>query len=150
MQCVYEFELIEDDGWIVALPFDFGGGTQGVDLAEASIMAADWLKTMLSHDLMEGKPFPKPTLGHEPEQGGRVLVVSVEVSLDSIPTVSATEAAEMLGVGKARVSQMVKNGLLAGYKDGRDVRVTLDSIEARKKYAPKAGRPRKGASVEID
>lgn len=144
MQCVYEFELVRSGDWYVVYPFGFGGGaTQGADLAEASVMAADWLKTMLSHYLMSGEPFPEPTLGHEPERGGRILVVSVEVSLDTVPTVSATEAAEMLGVGKSRVSQMVKDGLLAGYKDGRDVRVTIDSIETRKKHKPKAGRPKK-------
>ena len=92
---------------------------------------------------MRDETAPKPTLGHEPEQGGRVLVVSVEVSLDVVSTVSAKEAAEMLGIGKARVSTMVKDGILAGYKDGRDMRVTVDSINARKAAKPKAGRPRK-------
>lgn len=33
---VYEFELVEEEEGILAFPFDFPGGTQGCDLAEAS------------------------------------------------------------------------------------------------------------------
>ena len=34
---VYEFEVFKgQDGWLLAFPFDFDGGTQGADLAEVS------------------------------------------------------------------------------------------------------------------
>ena len=140
-----EFELVRDeaDGWVVVYPFGLDGATQGRDYAEAAEMAADWLKTTLEYRMIYGEPLPKPTLGNEPQRGGRVLLVAVEVNLDSIDTVSAKDAAELLSVGKSRVSQMIKDGHLVGFKKGRDMHVTLDSIKARIAEKPKAGRPKR-------
>lgn len=140
---VYEFELVNDGELIAVLPFDFEGATQGADYAEAVEMAADWLKTELEHRVMMGEVLPEPTLGNEPRHGGRVLLVAVEVNLDNVETVSAKDAADLLGVGRPRVSQMIKEGQLIGFKKGRDMHVTLDSIKARIAEKPKAGRPKK-------
>ena len=132
MLYVFEFELVEEgDGWVVSYPFDFDGATQGFGLAEASEMSADWLKTMLEYRLMVGEEIPDATLGNEPKRGGRVLLVAVDASLDTVDAVSAKEAAEMLGVTKGRVSQLLKAGKLLGYRNGRDVYVTKDSVNAR-------------------
>lgn len=92
---VYEFELVEEEGGILAFPFDFPGGTQGCDLAEASKMAADWLKTALEYRLMEGECIPDMTLGHDPVRGGRVLLVAVEASLDTVKSVTATQGSSI-------------------------------------------------------
>lgn len=46
---VYEFEVFEDEGWFLACPFDFLGGTQGETFAEACEMAADWLRVECEH-----------------------------------------------------------------------------------------------------
>lgn len=143
MLYVCEFELVEEEGEILAFPFDFPGGTQGRDLAEASKMAADWLKTELEYRLMERECIPDMTLGHDPVRGGRVLLVAVEASLDTIKSVTATQAASLLGVSRPRVSQMVRANLLQGFRKGRDAFVTLDSINARLAENPKPGRPRK-------
>lgn len=146
MMAVYEFELFEDDGFVLAFPFDMEGGTQGATWKEAAEMAADWLKGELEHFLMVGEPLPKATFGHEPvHEGGRVAIVAVEASLASIDTVRATEAARRLGVSNSRVSHMLKSGLLEGFREGRDTFVTAASIEARLAEHPKAGRPRKRA-----
>lgn len=67
---VYEFEVFEDEGAMVVLPFDMDGGTQGADFAEAYEMAADWLKTEMEHRAMRGLPFPEATFGNEPREGG--------------------------------------------------------------------------------
>lgn len=138
MLYVFEFELVEEgDGWVVSYPFDFEGATQGFGLAEASEMSADWLKAMLEHRIMTGESIPDATLGNAPKRGGRVLLVAVEASLETVGVVSAKDAAEMLGVTKGRVSQLLKAGKLLGYRKGRDVFVTTDSVNARLEYMPK-------------
>lgn len=148
MLYVYEFELFTgQDGWIIARPFDFEGATQGADVAEASEMAADWLRTEIEYRLMDSRDIPEATLGHEPaRKNGRNLLVAVEASLDGIPAVPASEAAKILGVSRARVSQMRKACLLQGFRKGRDTFITKDSIDARLREKPKAGRPKKGTT----
>ena len=147
MLAVYEFEFFDEDGHILAFPFDMEGGTQGRDPKEAAEMAADWLKGEMEHRLMAGAPLPEATFGNDPQHGGRVGIVAVDANLDSIDTVSATDAAELLGVSKARVSQMLASGQLEGYRKGRATLVTLESVKARLADAPKPGRPRKAATA---
>ena len=148
MRYTYEFELFPCEGWVLATPFDFEGGTQGVDVAEASAMAADWLQGEIRHLLMTNQSLPAPTFGNTPSQpDGRVLIVSVEATLDDIDAVSASEAASMLDVSRARVSQMLKSGQLQGWNVGRSVFVTSASIEARLEERPSPGRPRKLPSL---
>lgn len=147
MLAVYEFELFEDDGFVLACPFDFDGGTQGEDIKEASEMAADWLKGEIEHRMMSGGDIPEATFGNDPQHGGRVAIVAVSADLDSIETVAASDAAEMLGVSRPRVSQMLASGMLEGYRKGRATFVTLDSIKARLSENPRAGRPRKAVGA---
>ena len=145
MLAVYEFELFEDEGWVLAFPYDMDGGTQGADLKEACEMAADWLKGEVEHRMMAGLALPEATFGNDPRHGGRNAIVAVDADLDSVPTVSASDAAEMLGVSRPRVSQMLSSGTLEGYRKGRATFVTLDSVNARLAESPKAGRPHKDA-----
>lgn len=140
---VYEFELFEEDGMVLAFPFDLEGGTEGRGWKDAAEMAADWLKGELEHMLMVGQEPPEATFGHVPEHnGGRVAIVAVEADLSKVEAVSAAKAAEMLGVSRPRVSQMLKSGQLEGWRDGRDTMVTVASIEARLSERPRAGRPK--------
>ena len=140
---VHEFEVFEEDGLLVALPFDFDGGTQGKDTREVAEMAADWLKTEIEQRIINCEEVPNATLGHVPERdSGRILIVAVDADIDTVDAVSASEAARMLGVSNGRVSQMVKGGQLQGFKKGRDAFVTRASIEQRIFEAPKAGRPK--------
>lgn len=127
-----EFEVYESNGMFIAVPFDFDGGTQGESLREASEMAWDWMKTELEYRMMEGEEIPPATIGNEPtHDGGRVVLIALNVSLSEIETVSATKAAQMLGLSKGRVSQLFKAGQLAGYKSGRDLMITVDSVKTR-------------------
>ena len=81
---------------------------------------------------MDGRDIPEATFGHEPtHEDGRILLVAVEASLDTVPAVTASEAAELLGVSRARVSQMLKSGLLMGFRKGRDSFITRYSVDAR-------------------
>lgn len=141
---VYEFEVFQaDDGWMLAFPFDMEGGTQGKDFKEACEMAADWLQGEMEHRAMAGLPFPEATFGNEPENGGKVVIVAVNAGLDTVETVSASEAAEELGVSRSRVSQMLKTGQLQGYPKGRATFVTRASLDARLAEKPTVGRPKK-------
>lgn len=140
---VYEFEVFEDEGWYLAVPFDFQGGTQGESYAEACEMAADWLRTECEYRAMHEEPFPKATFGNEPQRGGRVVVIGVEADRDTVRKVTASEAARRLGVSPGRVTQMIAANQLEGYREGQRTWVTIDSIEARLAEAHPAGRPRK-------
>lgn len=142
MLYVYEFEISKGNEMLVAYPFDFEGATQGKDEREVAEMAADWLKLAIEDCLMHGKALPEATFGNEPRHGGRTLIVAVEASLNTVDAVPAHKAAEMLGVSRGRVSQMVSAGLLEGFRKGRDAFVTQDSIDARLRELPKAGRPK--------
>ena len=142
MLAVYEFELFEDGEVTVAVPFGLEGGTQGAGYADACAMAAEWLKGEAEQRMMTGQSLPEPSFGNDPEHGGRVAIVAVDADPGTVPTVAASEAAEMLGVSRPRISQMLASGLLEGYRKGGGTFVTVASVEARLAEAPKAGRPK--------
>jgi predicted RNase H-like HicB family nuclease len=143
VQYTYEFEIVRSEGWYVAVPFGMDGATQGKDIAETCLMAADWLRAEIEHRLLHGLAIPPATFGNEPVEGGSCMVVSVEAGLDSIRRVSASEAARTLGVSPSRVTHMIRDGLLEAFKDGHKTYVTVASIEARLAEPRKSGRPRK-------
>lgn len=140
---VYEFEVFESEGFLLAFPYDLEGGTQGVDFADVCEMAADWLQCEMEHRAMHDSPFPKATFGNEPQHGGKNIIVAVNVEKGAIPHMTSTAAAKELGVTPGRVSQMTKAGLLETFDFEGHTYVTRASVEARKAEAPKAGRPRK-------
>lgn len=142
---VYEFEVFEEEGLFLALPYGMPGGTQGRDLREACEMAADWLQAEMEHRAMHGLPFPEATFGNEPENGGRTVIVAVSAGKDTVRKVSPSEAARMLGVTPGRVTQMVAANKLEAFEDAGRKWVTVASVEARLAEKPKAGRPRREA-----
>lgn len=147
MVYVWEFEFFESDGYVCAFPCgDFGyGATFGDDLEDAVEMAVDFLSMAVDDHLMNGTKLPAMELGHEPEHGGRIIAVAVERRLEDIPAVTASEAARMLGVSTARVSQLITSGRLDSWKVGGTRMVSLESVESRMKESPKAGRPKEDA-----
>ncbi len=145
---VYEFEIFEDEGWMLAFPYDMDGGTQGKDFGEACEMAAGWLKDEMDHRAMHDLPFPDATFGNEPaHEGGKTVIVAVDSDKAAIPRMTAAAAADMLGVTPGRVSQMMAAGKLETFEDDGRIWVTRASVEARKAMAPKAGRPKKKAAM---
>ncbi|MEG0503646.1 MAG: helix-turn-helix domain-containing protein, partial [Raoultibacter sp.] len=56
--------------------------------------------------------------------------------------VTPTEAAEMLGLSKGRISHMLKSGVLQAVRFGDERLVTIASINKRKKASVGAGRPK--------
>ena len=144
---VYEFEVFEDGGLLLAFPYDMDGGTQGSDFREVCEMAADWLQLEMEHRAMRGEPFPEATFDNEPRHGGRNVVVAVNAGVETVPKVLPSEAARMLGVSPGRVTQMMDSGQLEWFEDAGRKWVTVYSVEARLAEQPKAGRPRKETAM---
>lgn len=140
---VYEFEVFEEEGMLLALPYDMDGGTQGEDFKDACEAAADWLQSDMEYRAMHDIPFPDATFGNTPKHGGQNIVVAVNADKGTVRRVTAAEAARRLGVTRGRVSQMIDADQLATFElDGR-IWVTEDSVNARLEESPKAGRPKK-------
>lgn len=140
---VYEFEIFQEEGLFVALPFCFEGGTQGETFEQACEMAAEWLQAECEQRALHDEAFPPQTFGNAPRNGGKTVIVAVNAGRETIAKVRASRAAEMLGVTRGRVSQMVSAGLLDSWKEDGTVWVTRASVQARLKDAPKPGRPKK-------
>jgi predicted RNase H-like HicB family nuclease len=149
MQYTYEFELFESDGWFIAYPYDMEGATQGATVKEAALMAADWLRTEIEHRLIHELSIPDATFGNAPKEGGSRMIVSVEAGLDQIATVSASEAARILGVTPGRVTHMIRDGQLESFKNGHKTSVTRASIDVRLAAPRSAGRPRKELASQL-
>lgn len=126
-----EFELVEDEGFVVAFPVGLEGGTQGRGMRDAAEMAADWLAETGRHLLMLGEDLPALPLGTEPARGGRMLAVCASVSLADVAAVEEADAARLLGADAAEVGRMCAAGLLEWWRTGSGRMVTLDSIVAR-------------------
>lgn len=148
MVYVWEFEFFDSNGYVDAFPFPpFEGGTFGDDMVDAVESAVDWLGGVVEDHLMNGTELPEMKFGHASEHGGIVIAVAVERTLENIPSVTASEAARMLGVSTARIAQLVKSGLLDSWKVGGSRMVSVASVNARLEYDPKPGRPKEKASV---
>ncbi len=144
---VYEFEIVQDEGWYVASPYDLPGGTQGEDFEDLCLMVADWLKITLEDFDMRDETPPRPTFGNAPRHGGTNMVFAVQAGRETVEKVTASEAARLLGVTPARITQMLASARLIGYRDGRNTYVTMDSVRARLEERPRGGRPRKREAV---
>ena len=121
MKHVYEFEVFLDEGRYTVWPFDFEcGGTSGATFREACEMAVDWLKTVVEDYAMHDEATPEPTFDNEPRYGGRIITVAIDAGLETIPRMTAAEAARALGVSPSRVSHMIRDGLLESFKYGHN------------------------------
>ncbi|OUO60414.1 helix-turn-helix domain-containing protein [Olsenella sp. An270] len=144
---VYEFEVFQEEGRFIAVPYDMEGATQGEDFEDLCLMVADWLKMHIEDWEIAGKELPTPTFGNKPRHGGTNMVFGISAGIETIEKVTASEAARMLGVTQGRVSQMIKDARLYGWREGRNAYVSLDSVRARLTEKPRAGRPLKVAAA---
>lgn len=154
MKHVYEFEVFLDEGRYTVWPFDFEcGGTSGATFREACEMAVDWLKTVVEDYAMHDEATPEPTFDNEPRYGGRIITVAIDAGLETIPRMTAAEAARALGVSPSRVSHMIRDGLLESFKYGHNTWVTGYSVEAVRSASPpparKTGRRRSKPSRPV-
>ena len=151
MKHVYEFEVFLDEGRYTVWPFDFEcGGTSGATFREACEMAVDWLKTVVEDYAMHDEATPEPTFDNEPRYGGRIITVAIDAGLETIPRMTAAEAARALGVSPSRVSHMIRDGLLESFKYGHNTWVTGYSVEARLRERPRAGRPKRKPAASAE
>ncbi len=136
-----EFEVFEDEGMWLALPFGMEGGTQGLSFEDAVAMAAEWLHEHALHELSVGGELKNGSLGNAPAHNGTVVTVAVQASLAEVPAMTAADAAAKLGVSTARVAQLCAAGELDSWKVGRTRMVSEESVEYRLATKPRSGRP---------
>ncbi len=148
MKCIYQAVLTPDeDGYSVEVPDLPGCFTHGDTIEDALFMAADAMSTYVAALLADGKQ-PPAFVQHDLPADVRSFDIFFETSEDYIvdgEVVSASQAAEELGVSRGRVSQMLDAGILEGFRRERKTYITMNSIQARKRSAPKAGRPKVSA-----
>lgn len=139
-----DFEIFEDDGMWLALPLGMDGGTQGYTFDDAVDMACDWLRLNVEHAAIRGIDLEESKRSLPLEHGGTRVVICVPMGRECIDKVTATEAARILGISKARVSALIKDRKLEGWQEGRNTYVTRESVVARlSKPKPMGGRPKK-------
>lgn len=142
MIVMQEFEVYADpEGGYAVEPCGLDGATEGDTYEKAVEMAVDWLRVHALVALECGAEFESGGLGHAPSHGGTIVTIAINAELSDIPAVTATEAAEMLGVSTARVAQLCRDGGLNSWKVGSARMVSCDSIECRLAAKPEAGRP---------
>ena len=148
MVFIHEFEIVPDEGGFLALPVGMDGGTEGNTLEETVAMAVDWLRMTALDALLHGQLMPPTTFDSVPSEGGKMVIVAVDVELSDAPAMTAAQAAETLGVSTARVAQMCASGQLASWRVGSTRMVAVESVEERLALAPGPGRPRRTADRE--
>ena len=128
-----EFELYSSDGGDVVLaPLSTEEVAWDVDdLNETLGDAKLWLENEIDRVLATGKGPRLPECGGAPRHGGRVITLGVERSVSGIPAVSAADAADMLGVSRARIGQLCKDGMLVSWKEGPHRMISLRSLHRR-------------------
>ena len=142
----YEAELVANElgGYSVSFPQLPDAFTYGRDLQESVCRASEVLGLIIAEFLDEGIRLPNPVFSGHSSDTLRIGV-SVEVTPEMVgrtKCVTATEAAEMLGLSKGRVSHMLDAGVLQSIPFGNERLVTIASINERKANPRKAGRPR--------
>lgn len=134
MLYLYEIEIFKDDDYYIAVPFDFGGATEGFSKQECLEMAADLLTSEIQHRLMHRDNLPEPTIDNSPQYDGKIYSLAIDTGIGAIPRMLKSEAARTLGISQGRVTQLVKSGKLETFSyQGREY-VTKASVDARKEY----------------
>ena len=132
----------ENGAWWGEVPDLPGCYGEGDTFMEAVASVADSLETHIASLIDYGLPLPasSPIRSEEGE------VVYVYANTDSLslgePSVSAAEAARMLGITPGRISQLISEGKLTALRTAGSTSVTLSSIEDYRRNRRKPGRPR--------
>jgi len=149
---IYEATITKEDGYYHAEFEDIGAAyADGATFEEAIQAAAETLKLVLAEYLDTGLLLPKPKFQLSSVDVTRVAI-AVDVTQEFIEQskcVTASEAANMLGLSKGRITNMINSGVLQAVPYGNDRLVTLASINNRINNPRGAGRPRKEAAPEL-
>lgn len=135
----------EDGGWWAEVPDLPGCFGQGATFMDAIESISNGLETHLA--AMADYGMPVPQAGPVASDDGEVVYVYADTDAASLgePSVSAAEAARILGVTPGRVSQLLREGRLTGERTIDGTNIAVASIEAYQSSRRGAGRPRKAA-----
>ncbi len=139
MRVIYEaLVMVDYDGSYYAFLPDLPACAVQADSYENALyLLADYSEETLSQMLCEGMQLPTPSYGRIGDATYSVATLVLSASDEAnYRVMSALQAADTLGVSQARVSQMLKDGTLQGYKTGRDSWVYVTSVEDRLRYYP--------------
>lgn len=152
MAYVYEFEVCEEDGWLMAIPFDdIRGWGQGKNAEELAESVTDLVRVNAEEHAMAGTDMPRATFGNRPLRNGTIMLVAADGGLHTIPRMTAAQAARALGVSPSRISHMIKKGQLRSFKYGHNTWVSKYSVDTALANRRHAGRPRKEReTVEVE
>lgn len=137
----------DDGGYWAEVPDLEGCFGQGDDFMDAVSSISNGLETHLAAMLEYGIDIPKPSVVKADD--GDVIYVSAnpcEYTLQ-VETVSAAEAARMLGVSPGRVSQLIRCGRLKAKRSPEGTEVTRESVDEYSSTRRGAGRPKVAAMV---
>lgn len=144
---VYEACVFKDEDGVLCANFpDFKGCiTDGRTMEELVGNVKEALELEICYHLDKGLPLPKPTF-HDPDDPGSYIVMSVMVDQQMVEMskcLTVGQAADSLGVSKARVSQLLNTGQLQCVYFGNERLVTISSVNERLANPRSSGRPKK-------
>lgn len=134
-------EDVDDGGYWAEFPDLPGCYGQGDDFNECVRSASDAVETHVAALIEDGREVPVPSRVQADD--GEVVYVYADPETVELgePSISASEAAERLGVSKGRVSQLISAGKLKAYRTPHYTMVTVASVEAYGASPRRAGRP---------
>lgn len=146
---VAEFELYRSVGGTgyTAEPFGLRAGPAHGSSQSDAIRAAHLLLAKIVDDaLVRNVHLPEPAFRSTPHHGGRIVCVSVERELSDVSAVSASRAAEWLGITRSRVGQLCASGVLESWREGPNRMVSVRSLlERAAKQGISLDQPKKDA-----
>ena len=129
-----EFELYSPDGEnsMVLQPLGSEEASWLVsDLDEALGDATRWLADKVDRSIASRDALMLPACSGIARHGGRVVTIAIERSAMGVPAITASDAASLLGITRARIGQLCREGTLESWKEGAHRMVSLRSVQER-------------------
>lgn len=143
----YEYEVFPRCGRFVGTSFEFRVVVAGETKAKVARMIESSLRVEVERLLLRDGHASEASEGNAPSHaGGCILTARFDVSMDIAGAVSVAEAARILGISRARVFQLLKEGRLEAVSGGCATLVACPSIAGRLQEELSAGSPCKGAA----
>ncbi len=146
---MYLYEVIisktSDDKYRASIPDVHDTDIKGTSEEDVLTKASDSLRKTLQKYLLEGKPLPVTSFGHQPEENEHVITMALEVTLDKTEWFTVEESMSILNVTQPRISHLLRSGRLTAYREGRRTYILKDSLQAYLATPRHAGRPKKAA-----
>lgn len=139
MRCLYEALFCIDEEGIChgSIPDIECCWASGNSYEETLGLLVKYLEDHLADLALSGYALPAASFGRRSDDGVFSTVLSVHVAEpEPDETVSASRAAELLGVSRPRVTVLFQKGLLDGYHEGRNLFIYLRSVQDRLCYYP--------------